>query len=114
MASNVIFPRSIDRGPIEANNDDHYDGEPFAFPRPIDRGPIEAASNVQPAAVGKQFITRNEMTWLHYRDGGFEGPLSRLFGVEAIPHTFTIDADGVLQDEQIGDNSIEGKLKKLI
>src|SRR5947209_11905339 len=62
----------------------------------------------------KQYITRNEMTWLQYRDGGFEGPLSRLFGVEAIPHTFTIDADGVLQDEQIGDNSIEGKLKKLI
>jgi len=37
-----------------------------------------------------------------------------MFGVEAIPHTFTIDADGVLQDEHIGDASIEGKLKKLI
>ena len=35
--------------------------------------------------------------------------LSRLFAVNAIPHTFTIDADGVLQDEHIGD----GKLKKL-
>ena len=32
----------------------------------------------------------------------------------ATPHTFTIDADGVLQDEHIGDASIEGKLKKLI
>lgn len=62
----------------------------------------------------KDFITKNEMTWLHYRDGGFEGRISKLFGVEAIPHTVTIDADGVLQDEQIGDNSIEGKLKKLI
>jgi hypothetical protein len=37
-----------------------------------------------------------------------------LFSVEAIPHTFTIDANGVLQDEQIGDASIEGKLKKLV
>lgn len=37
-----------------------------------------------------------------------------MFGVNAIPHTFTIDADGVLQDEQIGDGSIEGKMKKLI
>jgi hypothetical protein len=37
-----------------------------------------------------------------------------MFGVESIPHTFTIDADGVLQDEQIGDASIEGKLKKLV
>jgi thiol-disulfide isomerase/thioredoxin len=62
----------------------------------------------------KAFITEHEMTWQHCRDGGFEGPLSRLFSVNAIPHTFTIDADGVLQDERIGDASIEGKLKKLV
>lgn len=35
-------------------------------------------------------------------------------GVNAIPHTFTIDTDGVLQDEHIGDASLEGKLKKLL
>ena len=62
----------------------------------------------------KDFIEKNGMTWLHYRDGGFTGPISRMFGVEAIPHTFTIDADGVLQDEHIGDASVEGKLKKLV
>jgi peroxiredoxin len=62
----------------------------------------------------KEFITQNEMNWLQYRDGGFEGSVAKLFGVKAIPHTFTIDADGVLQDEHIGDASIEGKLKKLI
>jgi hypothetical protein len=54
------------------------------------------------------------MTWPQYFDGGFQGPVSKLFGVQAIPHTFTIDADGVLQDEHIGDASIEGKLKKLV
>jgi hypothetical protein len=32
----------------------------------------------------------------------------------ALPHTFTIDADGALQDEHVGDASIEGRLKKLI
>jgi hypothetical protein len=31
-----------------------------------------------------------------------------------IPHTSTIDADGVLQEEHVGDASIEGKLKKLL
>jgi hypothetical protein len=31
-----------------------------------------------------------------------------------IPQTFTIDADGVLQDQHVGDASIEGKLKKLV
>ena len=62
----------------------------------------------------KDFVTKNEMTWPQYRDGGFTGPVAKMFAVEAIPHTFTIDADGVLQDEHIGDASIEGKLKKLI
>jgi peroxiredoxin/Tfp pilus assembly protein PilF len=63
----------------------------------------------------KDFITKNEMTWPQYRDpAGFTGPIAKMFGVEAIPHTFTIDADGVLQDEHIGDASIEGKLKKLV
>jgi len=62
----------------------------------------------------KEFIAKNEMTWPQYRDGGFTGPIAKMFGVNAIPHTFTIDADGVLQDEHIGDGSIEGKMKKLI
>ncbi|MBV8438745.1 MAG: TlpA family protein disulfide reductase [Silvibacterium sp.] len=64
-------------------------------------------------AKWKAFVARNNMTWLQYRDGGFRGPVSRLFNVNAIPHTFSIDAEGILQDEQIGDEAIEGKLKKL-
>ncbi len=62
----------------------------------------------------KDFITKNEMTWLQYRDGSFSGSIAKMFGVQAIPHTFTIDADGVLQDERVGDAAIEGRLKKLI
>lgn len=62
----------------------------------------------------KEFIAKNEMTWPQYFDRGFTGPLAKSFNVQAIPHTFTIDSDGILQDEHIGDASIEGKLKKLI
>jgi thiol-disulfide isomerase/thioredoxin len=62
----------------------------------------------------KKFVAQNEMTWPQYFDGGFPGPIAKMFSVHAIPHTFTIDADGVLQDEQIGDAAIEGKLKKLV
>jgi len=47
------------------------------------------------------------MTWPQYRDGGFTGPITKMFGVAAIPHTFT-------EEEHIGDASIEGKLKKLL
>ncbi|HTA23722.1 MAG TPA: redoxin domain-containing protein [Terriglobales bacterium] len=61
----------------------------------------------------KDFIAKNKMTWPQYRDGGFAGPVAKLFGVEAIPNTFTIDTDGVLQEEHIGDASID-KLKKLL
>jgi thiol-disulfide isomerase/thioredoxin len=62
----------------------------------------------------KDYVATNQMTWLQYRDGGFTGTIAKLFSVEAIPHTFTIDADGVLQEEHIGDAAIEGTLKKLI
>jgi len=62
----------------------------------------------------KEFVAKHEMTWPQYRDGGFNGSIAKIFFVTAIPHTFTIDADGVLQDEHIGDASMEGKLKKLI
>ena len=54
------------------------------------------------------------MTWPQYFDGGFDGPIAKLFGIHSIPHTFTIDSDGVLQDEHIGDASMEGKIKKLL
>ncbi len=62
----------------------------------------------------KTFVAKNEMTWPQYRDGGFRGPLANMFHVNAIPATFTIDADGVLEDQHVGDASLEGKLKKLI
>jgi thiol-disulfide isomerase/thioredoxin len=62
----------------------------------------------------KDFVAKNEMTWPQYRDGGFTGSVATLFSVRAIPQTFTIDADGVLQDQHIGDAAIEGKLKKLV
>jgi thiol-disulfide isomerase/thioredoxin len=62
----------------------------------------------------KEYVGKNEMTWLQYRDGGFSGPVATMFGVKSIPHTYTIDADGVLQEEHIGDAAVEGKLKKLL
>jgi thiol-disulfide isomerase/thioredoxin len=61
----------------------------------------------------KDFINKNEMTWVQYRDA--DHVLSKNFGVEAIPHYFTIDSDGVLTAEMLGSGSdVEGKLKKLI
>jgi len=62
----------------------------------------------------KSFVAEHKMTWMQARDAGWNGPIGTRFGVNAIPHTFSIDADGVLQDEHVGDEAMEGKLKKLV
>jgi thiol-disulfide isomerase/thioredoxin len=65
------------------------------------------------AAKWKDFLAKNGMTWVQYRDANHE--LSRRFEVDAIPHYFTIDSDGVLTSEMMGSGSdVEGKLRKLV
>jgi thiol-disulfide isomerase/thioredoxin len=61
----------------------------------------------------RNFVGKNGMSWMQYRDGS-SGRIAAQFGVSAIPATFTIDADGVLEDQHVGDASIEGKIKKLV
>lgn len=86
-------------------------------------------------AAWQAFLSKNDVPGLQYRDG-FNGPLAQLLGVrvnfqssvenavpsvwtssyglkEDVPKTFTIDADGVLQDEKLSDALI-GKLQELI
>lgn len=65
-------------------------------------------------AKWKDFVAKNQMTWLQYRNTAGDGDIAKIFGVHLIPATFTIDADGVLEDQHVGDANIEGKLKKLI
>lgn len=65
-------------------------------------------------AKWRSFVDKNRMTWTQVRDGGSNGAVSKKFGVTAIPATFTIDADGVLEDQHVGDANIESKLKKLV
>ncbi len=61
----------------------------------------------------KAFIAKNEMTWVQYRDA--DHALTKAFGVNAIPHYFTIDSSGVLTSEMVGDGyDVEGRIKKLL
>jgi thiol-disulfide isomerase/thioredoxin len=82
-----------------------FQGQPFV---------VVSISMDKDGSKWKEFIAHNDMTWMQYRDGYFEGPIAKMFAVNAIPATFTIDADGVLQDQHVGDANIEGKIKKLI
>ncbi len=64
-------------------------------------------------AKWKEFIAKHEMTWIQYRDT--DHALTKSFGINSIPHYFTIDADGGLTSEMMGSGSdVEGKLKKLV
>jgi thiol-disulfide isomerase/thioredoxin len=60
------------------------------------------------------FVSGNRMTWPQVLDT--DRKLSNTYGVESLPHYFTIDADGALQSEVIGvgDDDIEARLRKLI
>jgi len=83
-----------------------FDGQPFV---------VISISLDKDEAKWKDFVAKNGMTWIQYRNGaGFEGNIAKQFSVTAIPATFTIDADGVLEDQHVGDADIEGKLKKLV
>ena len=82
-----------------------FEGQPFV---------VLSVSLDSDDAKWKDFVAKNGMTWMQYRAGSFDGPIPKQFNVTAIPATFTIDADGVLEDQHVGDANIEGKLKKLI
>jgi hypothetical protein len=61
----------------------------------------------------QDFITKNGMSWYQYRDA--DQVLTKTFGIDAIPHYFTIGSDGVLTSEILGSgNDVEGKLRKLV
>ena len=61
----------------------------------------------------KDFISTHNMTWNQYRDA--DHSLSTMFNVNAIPHYFTIDSDGVLTAEDVGSGSMaDGRIDKLV
>jgi len=81
-----------------------FAGQPFV---------MISVSSDQDEGVWKGFVAKHEMTWVQYRDADHK--LADAFGVSSIPHYFTIDADGVLTSERMGEGSdVEVTLKKLI
>ena len=81
-----------------------FAGQPFV---------MISVSADQDEGAWKDFVAKHEMTWVQYRDRDHK--LADAFGVSSIPHYFTIDADGVLTSERVGEGSdVEGTLKKLI
>lgn len=62
----------------------------------------------------KQYIVANHMTWPQVLDDTHQ--FSDSYGVESLPHYFTIDADGALQSEVIGvgADDLETRIRALL
>ncbi len=62
----------------------------------------------------KTYVAANGMTWPQVLDAGHQ--LSNTYGVDGLPHTFTIDADGALRSEVVGMGSddIEARVRALL
>lgn len=62
----------------------------------------------------QKFTAANHMSWPQVLDT--DRKLSNTYGVDSLPHYFTIDADGALQSEVIGvgDDNIQARLQTLI
>lgn len=62
----------------------------------------------------QKFTAQNHMAWPQVLDT--DRHLSNTYGVDSLPHYFTIDANGALQSEVIGvgDDDVEARLRKLI
>ena len=62
----------------------------------------------------KQYVAVNGMTWPQVLDASHA--LSDTYGVDGLPHYFTIDADGALQSEVVGvgEDNLETRVRALL
>jgi hypothetical protein len=74
----------------------------------------DAQAGISPFPPLADSLAKNGMIWLQRRDGRLTRPIATSFAVRAIPRTFSIDADGVFEDQHVGGADIEGKLKKML
>lgn len=65
-------------------------------------------------AVWKGYVAAHGMNWPQVLDANHA--FSATYGVDALPHTFTIDADGALVSEVVGvgNDDVEGRVRALI
>ena len=62
----------------------------------------------------RQYIAANHMSWPQVLDQDHK--LSAIYGVDALPHYFTIDGDGALQSEVVGvgNDDLEARITRLL
>lgn len=83
-----------------------FQGQPFV---------LLSVSMDEDTAKWKKFVVAQHMTWPQFHDGDSGVSLANLFGVHKIPFTFSINAEGVVEDQHLGGNAqLDAKLKQLV
>jgi thiol-disulfide isomerase/thioredoxin len=63
----------------------------------------------------RSWLQRQGVRWPQVREGfGYDGPLTRLFGVETLPASFLFDADGRLRAARRDGGSLEAHVQALM
>jgi AhpC/TSA family len=62
----------------------------------------------------KEEVTKKGITWRSFWAGGPDGAILRMWCVEQWPTVYTIDADGIIRDDQVGEKLIPADFESLV
>ena len=67
------------------------------------------------ATKWKDAIAKDGLTWTHVSNLKFwDEPIAKLYGVESIPATFILDADGNIVAKDLRGDELKAKIKELL
>jgi len=82
-----------------------YQGRPFVF--------LGINSDEDPATL-KELMTREDLPWRCWWDGGAAGPIAKRYLVSAWPTIYVLDGDGVIRYVQPRGQNLETAVETLV
>lgn len=71
-------------------------------------------SGADPKAAWLKAIEQDQLSWANLSDlQGFESPIAKLYGIQSIPSTFLIDAEGIIIARNLRGTELDHKLAAL-
>ena len=63
----------------------------------------------------KEAVQHDRLEWIQVNDNkGWDAPSTLLYGVDAIPASFLVDKNGIVQKKDIGGGHLESEIKSLL
>lgn len=74
----------------------------------------ESVDAAEDRAKVKAQVKKEGITWRSFWAGGPDGALLRMWCVEQWPTVYTIDADGIIRDDQVGEQPTPAAFEPLV